>query len=284
MPPKRKQIKSTNNKRKTIKRQCKQSRKRTGESLDDIIQRSLVKKRESTFSKAARLGLKIGGLGLGLYALTHQNNVRDFWGRMSEEAKELETTDDNIKTLHQLWYQFSKKPKDGDYEPAIKTLNGIFDKIAAIRSPNAQKLPEDLKNKKFKEYKNPKKIIEYIEKLYKDYTETFNGYALSGEDYNDSTISSINKWIQDPSSINYKDAYYWLPKTKNMIWSLKPGAHISDLEGNISEYLKTEDTFKNIVENAKNKETGEADRQKLDEMKQYMGDLVKRYKETFNLT
>ena len=61
----------------------------------------------------------------------------------------------------------------------------------------------------------------------------------------------------------------------------KPGTFISDLEGNVAEYLKSEDTFKSIAENAE-KENSEIDKNKINNLKQYLETLNKIYKETFN--
>ena len=318
MPPKRKQTRPIKNKAPKIKHQCKQSKKRTGESLEEIINKSLVRKRESKFTKAAKLGLKLGVLGAGIYGFTHGKNILDKWDEAFETQKEEASIDDLNKNVDQIIYDLKKNP-DSDIaygKNVIKILNNMYDKIAEHRTPIIHKPDEgySLENhgmadipeltpdglswsytmnrlKKYYKFgvakdaiKQRDIIIDYIEKLRNEYNEACYNQALNNNIFSNGPINSIKAWIKDPSLINYKDIAYWLPKTKNMIWSKKPGTHISDLEGNVAEYLKTEDGFRNMVENAKNTETGEADRQKLGEIKQYMEALVKRYKETFNLT
>ena len=302
MLPKRKQTKNINKKKTNkTKHQCKQSRKRTGESLDDIIQEALVPKRQNKIAKALKLGLGLGGIGLGIYATTHKNNVINWYDKMYQEGQYNQMEDDYDKKLQRIIMDLKSSTNVLDRNYIKQVMDDAVNAIRTKRTPvwiselpfYAKKLlsddelwkdmceqqyVSDSNNVNWNQEKNV--LINHLNEIKYDYNEAFHGEAAGISSYN------IKQWINHlnemkPTVIGYKDLAYWIPKIKNLIWSKKPGTFISNLEGNVAEYLKSEDIFKNIANNAEN-ENSEADKIKINNLKQYLETLNKIYKETFN--
>ena len=224
----------------------------------------------------------------------------DWYDKMYQEGQYNKLDDNHDKKLQRIIMDLKTTTKVLDWDQVKKVMDETQDAIRTKRTPIWGGLdsmisstingPDGWKyicEQNYGHGKNPKNwslekdlMVDALNRLRNDYNEVFHGEAIP------IASQTINYWIQHldsmkPTVIGYKDLVHWIPKIKNLIWSKKPGTFISDLEGNVAEYLKSEDTFKSIAENAE-KENSEIDKNKINNLKQYLETLNKIYKETFN--